>query len=61
MHTILEIMRLSTMLAGLIAPRLRPPASIVARHAITLIVRRGTLYTIIELIDERKLILNLSV
>ena len=34
------------MLAGLITPRLRSPASIVARHAITLIVRLGTEYTI---------------
>ena len=46
MHTIREITRLATMLAGLIAPRLRSPASIVARHAITLIVRLGTQYTI---------------
>ena len=37
----------ATMLAGLIAPRLRSPASIVARHAITLIVRLGTYYTIV--------------
>ena len=64
MHTIREITRLATMLAGQIAPRLRlgfvsalpqlrlsyastttwlrSPASIVARHAITLIVRLGT-------------------
>ena len=75
MHTIREITRLATMLAGLIAPRLRlgfasatsqlrldyasaiprllltyasttpwlrSPTSIVARHAITLIVRLGT-------------------
>ena len=64
MHTIREIARLATILAGLIAPRLRlgfasatsrlyltyastmpwlrSPASIVARHAITLIVRLGT-------------------
>ena len=42
MHTIQEIARLATMLAGLIAPRLRFPASIVARRAITLIVRLGT-------------------
>ena len=41
MHTIREITRLATMLAGLIAPRLRSPASIVARHAITPIVRLG--------------------
>ena len=62
-HTIREITRLATMLAGLIAPQLclgfvsalpqlrlgyasttpwlRSPASIVARHAITLIVRLG--------------------
>ena len=46
MHTIREITRLATMLAGLIAPRLRSPGSIVARHAITLIVRLGTQYTI---------------
>ena len=46
MHTIREITRLATMLAGLIAPRLRSPARIVARHAITLIVRLGTEYTI---------------
>ena len=32
----------STMLGGLIAPQLRSPVSIVARHAITLIVRLGT-------------------
>ena len=64
MHTIRDIARLATMLAGLIAPRnrlgfvsalpqlrigyasttpwLRSPASIVARHAITLIVCLGT-------------------
>ena len=42
MHTIREITRLATMLAGLIAPRPRSPASIVARLAITLIVRLGT-------------------
>ena len=75
MHAIREIMRLATMLAGLIAPRLRlgivsalsrlrlgfasatsrlrldyasptpwllSPASIVARRAITLIMRLGT-------------------
>ena len=42
MHTLREITRLATMLAGLIAPRLRSPASIVARHAITVIVRLGT-------------------
>ena len=53
MHTIREITRLATMFAGLIATRLclsyvsttpwlRSPASIVARHAITLIVRLGT-------------------
>ena len=42
MHTIREITRLATMLAGLIAPRLRSPASIVACHAITLIVCIGT-------------------
>ena len=34
--------RLATMLAGLIAPRLRYTANIVARHAITLIMRLGT-------------------
>ena len=49
MHTIREITRLATMLAGLIAPQLylgfvsaSSPASIVARHAITFIVRPGT-------------------
>ena len=52
-HTIRDIARLATMLAGLIAPRirlgfvsttpwLRSPANIVARHAITLIVCLGT-------------------
>ena len=46
MHTIREITRLAAMLAGLTAPRLRSPASIVARRAITLIVRLGTQYTI---------------
>ena len=35
------------MLAGLMAPRLWSPASIVARHVITLIVRLGTQYTIL--------------
>ena len=58
MHTIREITRLATMLAGRIASRirlgfvsatpwLRSPASIVARRAITLIVRLGTYYTIV--------------
>ena len=58
MHTIREITRLATMLVGRIAPRirlgfvpatpwLRSPASIVARCAITLIVRLGTKYTIV--------------
>ena len=42
MPTIREITRFATMLAGLIAPRLRSPASIVARRTITLIVRLGT-------------------
>ena len=42
MHTIREITRLATMLAGLIAPRLRSPASIVVRHTITLIMRLDT-------------------
>ena len=42
MHTIREIARLATILSGLIVPRPRSPASIVARHAITLIVRLGT-------------------
>ena len=53
MHTIRNIARLATMLAGLIAPRIRlgyastapwprSPANIVARHAITLIVCLGT-------------------
>ena len=52
MHTIREITRLTTMLTGLITPRLclgfvsalsrlRSPASIGARHAITLIVRQA--------------------
>ena len=48
MHTIRDIPRLATMLARLIAPRLRSPASIVALHAVTLIVRLGTLYTIVD-------------
>ena len=42
MHTIREVTRLATMLAGLIAPRLRSPASIAARRVTTLIVRLGT-------------------
>ena len=41
-NKIREITWPATMLAGLIASRLRSPASIVARHAITLIVRPGT-------------------
>ena len=42
MHTIREITRPATMLERLIAPQLRSPASIVARHAITLIMHLGT-------------------
>ena len=42
MHKIREITRLATMLAGMIAPRLRSSAIIVGRHAMTLIVRLDT-------------------
>ena len=48
MHAIGETTGLATMLAGLIAPWLQSPASIVVRRVITLIMCLGTSYTIIS-------------